>query len=231
MTTWPYRFAETQHQFTRKKIALPLRVVELDDATERGHLLVFGDVTDGCLVRIHSRCLYSEALGSEDCDCGPELDTALDYIQAAGCGVLVYLEQEGRGCGLVAKARGYRYSEQHSTDSFTSYVALGYPVDARTFEVAARGLLDLGLHSVTLLTNNPDKIGTLRDNGLNVIVAPLITPARSDRAQAYLEAKRIHRGHILPAPDPLTTFDPVFPLPPEESQAGDDTAIGDPNTE
>lgn len=206
--------AETEHRFTRKESTLPVRVLELDDTTERGHLLIFGAPTDGCLVRIHSRCLYGETLRSDDCDCGPELDAALDLIQAAGSGVLVYLEQEGRGLGLVAKARGYRHSEQHRTDSFTSYAQLGFPVDARTFEAAARGLAALGLGSVTLLTNNPVKIEAVRAAGLEVVATPLITPVRSDRAWAYLEAKRILRGHTLPAD--LAPFDapaPALPAP------------------
>ncbi|MFD6157183.1 GTP cyclohydrolase II [Nocardia sp. NPDC060256] len=191
--------ADTDHRFTRKANDLRVRVLELDDAGERGHLLVFGDIADGCLVRIHSRCLYGEVLGSDDCDCGPELDVALDRIQAARSGILVYLEQEGRGAGLIAKARGYRHSELCRTDSFTSYRELGYPVDARTYAVAARGLLGLGLRSVTLLTNNPAKVEALQDADLTVVVAPLITPVRSERARAYLEAKRVHRGHIIPS--------------------------------
>ncbi|MFI7004569.1 GTP cyclohydrolase II [Nocardia sp. NPDC050175] len=199
MTISLAHLADTDHRFTRKANDQRVRVLELDDADERGHLLVFGDITDGCLVRIHSRCLYGEVLGSDDCDCGPELDVALDRIQAARSGILVYLEQEGRGAGLIAKARGYRHSELCRTDSFTSYRELGYPVDARTYAVAARGLLGLGLRSVTLLTNNPAKVEALQDAGLTVVVAPLITPVRSERARAYLEAKRVHRGHLLPS--------------------------------
>lgn len=199
MTISLAHLADTDHRFTRKANDLRVRVLELDDADERGHMLVFGDIADGSLVRIHSRCLYGEVLGSDDCDCGPELGAALDRIQAARSGVLVYLEQEGRGAGLIAKARGYRHSELCRTDSFTSYQELGYPVDARTYAVAARGLLDLGLRSVTLLTNNPAKVEALQDAGLTVVVAPLITPVRSERARAYLEAKRVHRGHIIPS--------------------------------
>ncbi|MFI6169834.1 hypothetical protein ACIBCN_23850 [Nocardia sp. NPDC051052] len=199
MTISLAHLADTDHRFTRKANDLRVRVLELDDAGERGHLLVFGDIADGCLVRIHSRCLYGEVLGSEDCDCGPELDVALDRIQAARSGILVYLEQEGRGAGLIAKARGYRHSELCRTDSFTSYRELGYPIDARTYTVAARGLLGLGLRSVTLLTNNPAKVEALEAANLTVVVAPLITPVRSERARAYLEAKRVHRGHTIPS--------------------------------
>lgn len=199
MTISLAHLADTDHRFTRKANDLRVKVLELDDGDERGHLLVFGDIADGCLVRIHSRCLYGEVLGSDDCDCGPELDVALDRIHAARSGVLVYLEQEGRGAGLIAKARGYRHSELRHTDSFTSYRELGYPVDARTYAVAAHGLLGLGLRSVTLLTNNPAKVEALRTADLTVVVAPLITPVRSERARAYLEAKRVHRGHTIPS--------------------------------
>lgn len=147
---------------------------------------------------MHSRCLYGEALRSQDCDCGPELDKALDLIQAAGSGVLVYLEQEGRGAGLIAKALGYRESERLGTDIFTSYENLGYPADARTYGATARALADLGLRSVQLLTNNPAKVDALRRQGLQVTVVPLRTRALSERAREYLEAKRTRRKHWIP---------------------------------
>ncbi|MFE9577683.1 GTP cyclohydrolase II [Nocardia sp. NPDC006044] len=198
MTTAGSDLAETDHRFTRKEHDLRLRVLELGDEGEQGHLLVFGEVADGCLVRLHSRCLYGDALRSDDCDCGPELDATLDMIQAEGAGVLVYLEQEGRGAGLVAKARGYRYSEQHATDTFTSYEALGYPADNRTYDLAAERLAALGLRSVRLLTNNPAKIDALHAAGIEVTSVPLLTPVHGLRARRYLEAKRAHRGHRIP---------------------------------
>ncbi|WP_280493463.1 GTP cyclohydrolase [Nocardia asiatica] len=189
--------ADTEHRFRRNGHDLRVRVVELRGDGERGHLLLFGAVADGCLVRVHSRCLYGEALRSQDCDCGPELDKALDLIQAAGSGVLVYLEQEGRGAGLIAKALGYRESERSGTDTFTSYENLGYPADARTYGATARALADLGLRSVQLLTNNPAKVDALRQQGLQVTVVPLRTRALSERAREYLEAKR-SRKHWIP---------------------------------
>ncbi|MFG1793457.1 GTP cyclohydrolase II [Nocardia sp. NPDC049149] len=210
MTTPLSHLADTDHRVVRKDNGLRIRVSELDDAGERGHLLIFGDLTpEDCLVRIHSRCLYGEVLGSDDCDCGPELEAALDLMQRAGSGVLVYLEQEGRGAGLVNKARGYRHSERHALDSFTSYQELGYPVDARTYDAAARGLFALGLRSIQLLTNNPAKVDAVRAAGLDVVVLPMITPVRSARALAYLEAKRVHRGHMIPIADASWPTAPV----------------------
>ncbi|MEV0296444.1 GTP cyclohydrolase II RibA [Nocardia sp. NPDC050710] len=172
-------------------------------AVDGGHALVFGDVGDGCLVRIHSRCLYGDALQSEDCDCGPELELSMDMIQNAGCGVLVYLEQEGRGAGLINKARGLRTSEEFDVDTFDSYELLGLNADTRCYGLAAEALLCLGLRSVTLLTNNPDKVRAVRDKGIAVSVAPLATRPRSERARQYLDAKRRRRGHTIPSEDEL----------------------------
>src|SRR5690606_37209445 len=92
------------HQFSRNGTQLRVQVRELDSGADGGHLLVFGELGERPLVRVHSRCLYGDALGSDDCDCGPELALSMDLIQAEGGGVLVYLEQEGRGAGLVWKA-------------------------------------------------------------------------------------------------------------------------------
>ncbi|WP_235748140.1 GTP cyclohydrolase II [Nocardia coffeae] len=197
--------ADTEHTFSRGGRELPLQVHEIGGVTDHGHLLIFGRPADNCLVRIHSRCLYGESLRSDDCDCGPELDKTLDMIQDAGAGVLIYLEQEGRGLGLLAKARGYRHSEQSGTDTFTSYEALGYPADARTYTGAAQSLykllVTLGIGRIQLLTNNPAKAAAVIDTGLTVTVVPLRTTALSERASDYLDAKRRHRHHWIPTDD------------------------------
>ncbi|MQY22199.1 GTP cyclohydrolase II [Nocardia macrotermitis] len=194
--------ADTEHTFSRGGRALPLQVHEITGAPDHGHLLVFGHPTEHCLVRIHSRCLYGESLRSDDCDCGPELDKTLDLIQDAGAGIVVYLEQEGRGAGLLAKARGYRHSEQSGADTFTSYEALGYPADARDYTGAAESLhkllADLGISAIQLLTNNPAKAAAVTRTGLAVTVVPLRTTALSERASDYLDAKRRHRRHWIP---------------------------------
>ncbi|WP_063814545.1 GTP cyclohydrolase II [Nocardia fusca] len=194
--------AETGHRFTRNGRESRLRVLAVDGNPGLGHVLIFGDPDDDCLVRVHSRCLYGEALGSQDCDCGPELHRSLDLIQDAGAGVLVYLEQEGRGAGLIAKALGYREAERTGADTFTAYRNLGYPDDCRGYQHAANSLLKLGLTRVRLLTNNPDKVRALREAGLTVFPEPLYTEPLSDRAAAYLDAKRRHRGHWIPTTAP-----------------------------
>ncbi|WP_280456868.1 GTP cyclohydrolase II [Nocardia carnea] len=212
--------AATGHRFTRHGHESPLTVFAVDDRPELGHILVFGRPADGCLVRIHSRCLYGEALDSQDCDCGPELRKSLDLIQEAGDGVLVYLEQEGRGAGLIAKALGYREAERTGTDTFTAYRNLGYPEDARSYAHAAAGLRKLGLTRVRLLTNNPDKVAALRAADIAVTPEPLYTPPLSERAAAYLEAKRRHRGHWIPASEPVQVPARGADRTPEQQAAG-----------
>ncbi|NEW37777.1 GTP cyclohydrolase II [Nocardia cyriacigeorgica] len=210
---------DTGHRFTRGGRDIRVRVQEVTGGAEDGHVLVFGEPGNGCLVRVHSRCLYGEALGSQDCDCGPELTKALDEIQNEGAGVLIYLEQEGRGCGLVAKAHGYRESERSGTDTFISYERLGLPADARTYTHAATSLLDLGVTRVRLLTNNPDKVAALREAGIEVITVPLATTPLSDRAAQYLEAKRQRRGHWIPA-DAASASDSALLDRPEPQHQG-----------
>jgi 3,4-dihydroxy 2-butanone 4-phosphate synthase/GTP cyclohydrolase II len=191
----------TRHRFSRNGLTLPLRIVEIGERGQWGHMLVFGDPRpdDHCLVRIHSRCLYGESLRSDDCDCGPELDLSLDLIGRAGSGVLIYLEQEGRGTGLVAKARGYRHCQHYGVDTFTAYQELGYPADARTYTHAVDSLRDLGLTTVRLLTNNPDKKEAVERGGITVTVENLHCQGLSEGARTYLDAKRRLRGHMIPA--------------------------------
>ncbi|MFX0577061.1 GTP cyclohydrolase II [Nocardia nepalensis] len=198
MTTAASSLAETGHRLTRKGREMQVRVLRIPDDVDGGHALLIGEVSNGCLVRIHSRCLYGDALQSEDCDCGPELERAMDLIQAEGAGILVYLEQEGRGAGLINKARGLRTSELCDLDTFDSYVKLGVSPDSRSYKRAADTLAQLGLTSVRLLTNNPDKVRALRQADIEVEVEPLHTLPRSERARKYLEAKRIRRGHMIP---------------------------------
>ncbi|MFD3427067.1 GTP cyclohydrolase II RibA [Nocardia fluminea] len=194
--------ADTAHRLGRHGEQLPIRVIEIPDPRDGGHLLVFGEPRDGCLVRVHSRCLYGEGLGSDDCDCGGELTESMNRIQAEGAGVLVYLEQEGRGAGLIWKARGYRESEQSGTDTFDSYRSLGLDPDTRRYEPAARAVRELELTRVRLLTNNPDKCRALTEAGITVEPVALTIALQSSRGRQYLQAKRRHRRHTIPT-DPL----------------------------
>ncbi|MVU82457.1 GTP cyclohydrolase II RibA [Nocardia sp. ET3-3] len=189
---------DTEHQFTRNGQNLTLRVVELEDG--QGHVLIFGSerIPENCLVRIHSRCLYGDVLGSDDCDCGPELKLSMDLIQHEGRGVVIYLEQEGRGAGLVNKARAYRYSQDSGADTFESYHKLGLEPDIRRYLTAGAALKKQGLSKIRLLTNNPAKAEDLREVGLDVEMTPLWIAPRNQAVHRYLEAKRAHRDHRLP---------------------------------
>ncbi|MFI9503829.1 GTP cyclohydrolase II [Nocardia sp. NPDC052566] len=198
MTAPEWSLADTEHHIIRKGKELRVQVRELRDDPDVGQLLVFGEVEQDCLVRIHSRCLYGDALGVEDCDCGPELEKAMDQIQAEGRGVLVYLEQEGRGAGLIAKARGMGHSQRCGIDTFASYEALGYEPDSRGYKLAAKSIAELGLSKVRLLTNNPLKAKALWEEGIEATVLPLPTEVRNETARRYLEAKRRRRQHWIP---------------------------------
>jgi len=174
-----------------------------DRSTGADHVaLVKGPLVDGALVRVHSECLTGEAFGSLKCECGPQLDAALERVQAEG-GVVVYLRgHEGRGIGLVNKLRAYRLQEQ-GFDTLDANLALGLPADSRDYGAAVAILRDLGLHSVRLLSNNPEKRRQLEERGLNVIEqVPLVVGVGPDN-EGYLDTKRDRMGHALPAHDVL----------------------------
>jgi len=147
-------------------------------------------------LRIHSECLTGEVLSSLKCDCKQQLDAAMDYVQRAGRGLVLYLRQEGRGIGLGNKIRAYALQEQ-GHDTVDANSLLGLPNDARTYEAAALMLRRLEIRSVQLMTNNPAKIEALEH--FNIRVAgriPLITPI-SQQAALYLETKRVRMGHLI----------------------------------
>jgi 3,4-dihydroxy 2-butanone 4-phosphate synthase/GTP cyclohydrolase II len=162
--------------------------------------VIYGEVRDGSLVRIHSRCMYSEVFASLECDCGWQLQRSRELLTQNG-GVLIYLDQEGRGAGLRAKAEAYRLNREVGLDTYQSYQELGYPPDLRDYDDAVQILQDLGLSWVKLLTNNPGKIAALEDAGIKVEHLPLIADSTSANF-AYLEAKK-HHGHLLLQPWPL----------------------------
>ncbi|HJW27556.1 MAG TPA: GTP cyclohydrolase II [Rhodocyclaceae bacterium] len=160
--------------------------------------LVLGDpaATPGCLVRVHSECLTGDIFGSRRCDCGPQLHEALRRIAAAGCGVLVYLRgHEGRGIGLVEKLRAYCLQEA-GFDTVEANLLLGHPVDARDYTVAADILKEIGVHELSLLTNNPDKPAALAACGLRVARAVPLPTAADPESARYIETKRVKLGHV-----------------------------------
>ena len=150
-------------------------------------------------VRVHSECLTGDVLGSSRCDCGPQLEESLRRITAHGRGVVVYLRgQEGRGIGLVDKLRAYELQER-GADTVDANLALGLPVDARTYDVASQVLRELGVGPVRLLTNNPDKVAALTALGITVAEVESLVPAPSGAAAlTYLRTKRDRMGHTLP---------------------------------
>ena len=169
------------------------------DADDVTHLaLVRGDVaaaTEPVLVRVHSECLTGDVFGSRRCDCGAQLHEAMRRIDAAGCGVVVYLcGHEGRGIGIGSKLQAYELQDQ-GFDTVDANVELGLPVDDRDYAAGAAILLELGADRVRLLTNNPAKVAAVAAHGVEVVTRePLVTPVHEDNA-AYLQAKADRLGH------------------------------------
>jgi 3,4-dihydroxy 2-butanone 4-phosphate synthase/GTP cyclohydrolase II len=147
------------------------------------------------LVRIHSACATGDIFGSQRCDCQSQLHAAMQAIVAEGCGLLLYLPQEGRGIGLAAKLQAYRLQEQ-GYDTVEANEHLGYPVDARTYGCAAEILHDLGIRSVRLMTNSPTKLQALRDSGFTVERVPLEVRSTENNLY-YLQTKQRRLGHLL----------------------------------
>ncbi len=172
--------------------------------------LVHGDLGDGegVLTRVHSECLTGDVFGSRRCDCGPQLEEALERIVEDGRGVVVYLRgHEGRGIGLVAKLQAYQLQDG-GRDTVDANLDLGLPADARHYGTATQILRDLGIASVRLLTNNPAKTTGLEDYGVRVTERVPLTPRPNDHNLAYLLTKRDRMGHDLPG---LDATPPVVP--------------------
>ncbi|QAY74637.1 GTP cyclohydrolase II [Agromyces protaetiae] len=171
-----------------------------DRSTGADHVaLIAGDPAadpDGAIVRVHSECLTGEAFGSLKCECGPQLDAALEAIRADG-GVVIYLRgHEGRGIGLINKLRAYRLQEG-GLDTLDANVALGLPIDARDYTAASAILDDLGIERVRLLTNNPEKVRQLEDHGISIVERlPLVVGVGATN-QGYLETKARRMGHAI----------------------------------
>jgi 3,4-dihydroxy 2-butanone 4-phosphate synthase/GTP cyclohydrolase II len=174
-----------------------------DRSTGADHVAwISGTPRDGALVRVHSECLTGEAFGSQKCECGPQLHSALEAIDAEG-GVVVYLRgHEGRGIGLINKLRAYRLQED-GFDTLDANLALGLPADARDYGAATAILKDLGISRVRLLSNNPEKARQLEERGVTVTeLVPLVVGVGVFN-EGYLDAKRDRMGHALPTHDAL----------------------------
>jgi 3,4-dihydroxy 2-butanone 4-phosphate synthase/GTP cyclohydrolase II len=208
-------------RYRRQHEKLVRRVAEASLPTEHGqfqayvfesvldgeqHLaLVYGDLdnTRDVLVRVHSECLTGDVMGSMRCDCGPQLHTALAKIAAEGAGVVVYLRgHEGRGIGLGHKIRAYALQEEGS-DTVDANIELGLPVDSREYGIGAQILVDLGVTSMRLMTNNPSKYGGLEGFGLNIVERVAIESLPTEFNIDYLRTKRERMGHLLDGLDEL----------------------------
>jgi 3,4-dihydroxy 2-butanone 4-phosphate synthase/GTP cyclohydrolase II len=176
------------------------KLVVYEDAVEPyAHLaLVRGNVAGKkrVLVRVHSQCLTGDVLHSLRCDCGQQLARAMELIAAEGCGVIVYMRQEGRGIGITNKIRAYALQDS-GLDTVQANVALGFEPDLRDYGIGAQILCDLGLSSIRLLTNNPRKIVALRGFGLEVVERVPIVSRPNRRNLKYLVTKRDRLGHLL----------------------------------
>ena len=161
--------------------------------------IYYGDMNDRTppLVRVHSECLTGDALGSLRCDCGPQLQQALQTIQEEGRGVVLYLRQEGRGIGLFAKMQAYNLQDR-GLDTLDANLALNHPADGRDYRIAAHILNDIGHASIRLMTNNPDKIEQLEKHGINVVARVEHKAGICSDNIEYLRTKAKRMRHILP---------------------------------
>jgi len=174
-------------------------IVYENDIDEHHHMaLVKGDVAQGdeVLVRVHSECVTGDTFHSRRCDCGSQLHRAMEMIDASGCGVLVYMRQEGRGIGLVNKIKAYELQTQ-GLDTVEANVHLGFEPDQREYGIGAQILTDLGVKKMRLITNNPLKRAGLEGYGLQVTGrVPIEIPPNEMNAR-YLQTKRDKLGHLL----------------------------------
>ena len=200
--------------YRRRVDKLVEKVEAVDLPTEHGHFrlsmyksrvtglehlaLVKGRVDDGApaLVRVHSECFTGDVLGSERCDCGPQLHAAMEMVEREGRGAVVYMRQEGRGIGLENKLHAYRKQEE-GLDTVEANVALGFAPDLRDYGEGAQILEDLGIRKLRLMTNNPCKIAGLEGYGLEIVErVPIVIPANA-HDKRYLDTKREKMGHII----------------------------------
>jgi 3,4-dihydroxy 2-butanone 4-phosphate synthase / GTP cyclohydrolase II len=170
-----------------------------NDVDTREHIaLVYGEVehADGVLVRMHSKCLTGDVFHSQRCDCGWQLETAMRMIQAEGRGVIVYLDQEGRGIGLLNKLKAYELQD-HGADTVEANEELGFKADLRNYGIGAQILLDQKTRSIRVLTNNPRKLVGLDGYGIVVTDRVRLEAPSTDENATYLETKRTKLGHLF----------------------------------
>jgi 3,4-dihydroxy 2-butanone 4-phosphate synthase/GTP cyclohydrolase II len=170
---------------------------DLEDLTHVA--LVLGDPQpdEPVLVRVHSQCLTGDVFGSTRCDCGPQLNEAMERIAKEGKGVILYLRQEGRGIGLANKLRAYEIQDKHQMDTVEANIELGFEPDHRNYGVGAQILYDLGIRRLRLMTNNMGKYVALKGYGLELVERVSIELPPGEQNRAYLRTKKVKMGHLL----------------------------------
>lgn len=208
-----------RHDFTRARTdqSRPMRVYRVAEATlptRHGEFRIVGfyDERDGkehtalvrgavegktdVPVRVHSQCHTGDVWGSLRCDCRDQLEAAIEYVAGCEYGAIVYMKQEGRGIGLLNKIKAYQLQDL-GLNTIEANHYLGYPAEARDYAVAAKIIELLGIRSVALLSNNPDKIGKLEDEGVSISRRiPVVIPS-NEHNEGYLETKRLEMGHLI----------------------------------
>jgi 3,4-dihydroxy 2-butanone 4-phosphate synthase / GTP cyclohydrolase II len=160
------------------------------------------DASRPTLVRIHSQCLTGDVFGSTKCDCGQQLRAAMELIAKAGCGAIVYQQQEGRGIGILNKIRAYALQDR-GADTIEANERLGLPIDMRLYDQCAEILVDLGIKHIKLITNNPEKIAAMKRGGLHVVEHVPLRIKLHKSLTRYLETKRDQMGHFINYPEEL----------------------------
>ncbi len=164
--------------------------------------LVYGNIStpEPVLVRVHSQCVSGDVFASQRCDCGDQMELALEQIAAEGRGVFVYMRQEGRGIGFCNKVKAYQLQEEHGMDTVEANEALGFAADRRDYGIGMQILQDLDLHEIRLITNNPAKRAGLEGYGLQVVERVPIMATPNQHNWRYLETKRDKLGHFIDMP-------------------------------
>lgn len=198
-----YRYEKLVHRVAEAKLPTVhgefTAIAYRSDIDPGEHMaLVMGDITteESVLVRVHSECVTGEVFGSLRCDCGEQINLAMESIAQEGRGVLLYMRQEGRGIGFHNKLRAYALQDK-GMDTVEANLHLGFEPDLREYGIGAQILADMGLHNIRLLTNNPKKVIGLESYGLKVVeIVPIITPPNQYNSD-YLKTKREKLGHLL----------------------------------